>query len=224
MLFCFFCIRSHAPAIQHDVLTRTAKALARNGFVTAELTVSGRDVLLTGPAGAPIIGNRAREVASAVYGVRAVNVKVLTSGASTVTSVPPPESLADAKMRTTTYAPQEKLNALLRTSTIEFNQSSAQLTPAGRNTLDRIVPILTAAPKFLCDINGYTDSTGDPKMNVQLSLRRATATRDYLVCKGIASTRLSTGGFGDASPIASNKTPDGRRKNRRIEFLLKDKQ
>ena len=67
-------------------------------------------------------------------------------------------------------------------------------------------------------IIGHTDSQGDPKKNVSLSLERAEAVKKYLIEKSIPATRLSTAGMGADKPVADNTTPEGRKKNRRIEF------
>ena len=71
-------------------------------------------------------------------------------------------------------------------------------------------------------IAGYTDSIGSEVYNQNLSYRRALAVKDYLVRQGIEADRLIIKGFGEAQPIASNKTKDGRAKNRRVEFIRLD--
>ena len=71
-------------------------------------------------------------------------------------------------------------------------------------------------------IDGYTDNTGTDKINNPLSVRRAEATKAYLVSKGIAADRMTTAGFGSKDPVADNKTAAGRKKNRRIEIKIKE--
>jgi OOP family OmpA-OmpF porin len=68
------------------------------------------------------------------------------------------------------------------------------------------------------EIRGYTDSVGPASYNLELSQRRAEAVKQYLVNAGIDPSRLVAKGYGEADPIASNKTPEGRAQNRRIEF------
>jgi OmpA-OmpF porin, OOP family len=70
-------------------------------------------------------------------------------------------------------------------------------------------------------IGGYTDNTGDPNANVQLSQQRADAVKNALVQAGVNSSMLVAKGFGSANPAASNDTPEGRFQNRRIEYSLK---
>ncbi len=206
--------------IAEDIRTRTDQALSAKGVPTAGLSVDGRDVLLSGATGSPIVSDRAREIATGVEGVRAVTVIYSTAtdvAADTVAAPPIASELSSIRKS------QRKLNVLLQSGGIEFDDSRATLTVRGRKTLDQIAPILAAAPSLACAINGYTDSSGGAKGNQRLSEARAAATKNYLVSKGIAPVRLSTAGLGDANPIASNKTESGKKKNRRIEFVLKEK-
>jgi len=71
------------------------------------------------------------------------------------------------------------------------------------------------------DVVGYTDSTGPAKYNQGLSERRAKSVYDYFVSKGIAADRLTTKGYGEERPVASNATREGRAKNRRVELVVK---
>ncbi len=212
-LLCFLCISFHAPVIQSDIYTHTAQALNKSGVASSGMSVSGRDVLLSGPAGSPIVSDQARTLAAAVYGVRVVNVETTSAPAATP---------ADAKVVEHTAQTQQQVNTVLQNRIVEFNSESATLTDAGRETLNQIVPILAASPTLQCKINGYTDSTGEADFNLTLSKRRAEATKDYMVSRGIAASRLTAEGFGQSNPLATNDTPEGRRQNRRIEFLLRE--
>ena len=71
-------------------------------------------------------------------------------------------------------------------------------------------------------IEGYTDSTGSNDYNQKLSVRRADAVRTALIDMGISSDRISTRGYGEEFPVASNKTAAGRQQNRRVEIILSD--
>ena len=68
------------------------------------------------------------------------------------------------------------------------------------------------------EISGYTDNTGDPAANLQLSQHRADAVKNVLVQSGVNPSMLMAKGYGSANPIASNDTADGRFQNRRIEY------
>lgn len=108
------------------------------------------------------------------------------------------------------------------TENLKFPSASSNLTPTATAALDDVVAVMRENPSFRLNINGYTDSQGNDAANQQLSARRARASYDYLVSKGIDPSRLNHKGFGETNPIASNGTSEGRRKNRRVEFILFD--
>ncbi len=101
---------------------------------------------------------------------------------------------------------------------IIFELSKATLTAESKVVLDNIAEMLKANPDIAIQINGYTDNTGNANANRRMSLNRAKEVAAYLVSKGVESRRLMPQGFGPANPIASNKTEEGRAKNRRVEF------
>ncbi len=105
---------------------------------------------------------------------------------------------------------------------VHFQSSKAVLTEDSYENLDIIAGILKDNPSYNCDIKGYTDSTGSLELNMKLSNDRAKACYDYLVNKGISESRLTSKGFGPADPIATNETKEGRAKNRRTEFFIKN--
>ncbi len=102
---------------------------------------------------------------------------------------------------------------------ITFASGSANLTASSRNTLDKVYRTLKENPEIVVEIRGYTDNIGNYEYNVRLSKQRADAVKTYLFQKGIDAYRIPTKGFGPADPIAPNTTPEGRAKNRRIEFF-----
>lgn len=69
-------------------------------------------------------------------------------------------------------------------------------------------------------VNGYTDNTGSEGINIPLSAQRAKIVADYLVARGVAGDHIATVGLGSVNPIASNATPEGRAKNRRVEIVV----
>ena len=91
-------------------------------------------------------------------------------------------------------------------------------------TLNSIVDYLLSHPERSVKISGHTDNTGTEQHNLTLSKRRAELVADYLIDKGVDSTRLQTFGLGSTKPIATNVTDEGRRKNRRVELLIHDAQ
>ena len=69
-------------------------------------------------------------------------------------------------------------------------------------------------------ISGHTDNVGNPAFNLTLSKKRAFAIKKYLLSKGLLSNQIKTIGYGQTRPIASNRTTEGRYKNRRVEFRI----
>ncbi len=101
---------------------------------------------------------------------------------------------------------------------ITFELSKATLTNESKIVLDNIARILSENTDIKMQVNGYTDNTGNASANRKTSLNRAKAVVEYLISKGIDTKRLLPQGFGPGNPIASNKTEEGRAKNRRVEF------
>jgi outer membrane protein OmpA-like peptidoglycan-associated protein len=100
---------------------------------------------------------------------------------------------------------------------VEFDTGKATLRPASFRRLDEVVEYLQHKPDLRLEISGHTDDRGSEEANKALSERRAEACRDYLVRRGVDPSRLQAAGYGAERPIASNDTPEGRQRNRRIE-------
>ena len=106
---------------------------------------------------------------------------------------------------------------------INFKTNSAEILPSAYPILDDAIQTMKEHPEIsLLEIQGYTDSTGPDDYNMKLSQRRADSVKSYFVSKGINSNRLATKGYGESNPIASNDTREGRAKNRRIVFEVKN--
>ena len=86
--------------------------------------------------------------------------------------------------------------------------------------LNQVVDVLKRYPDYNVNIRGYTDDRGNAAANQTLSENRARTCLNYLVSKGISSSRITSRGYGETNPIATNDTPEGRRLNRRVEFDL----
>ena len=103
---------------------------------------------------------------------------------------------------------------------IFFDNDSNDLSDTAIEKLDRIFEILTDKPEATLMLNGYSDSYGAASYNQMVSEIRANAVKSYLVGKGIDPTRVMVMGHGAQSFIASNKTREGRRMNRRVEIEI----
>jgi chemotaxis protein MotB len=109
-----------------------------------------------------------------------------------------------------------------------FNSGSADLLPEATYILSDIIQIIENNPQYDVDIQGHTDNrpinTVRFASNWELSAIRATTVLRFLIKNGAFQDRLTATGFADLKPVASNNNPEGRRKNRRVEFVLKEKE
>lgn len=102
---------------------------------------------------------------------------------------------------------------------IYFDTGKAVVKPESAPTLEQIVKLLKQDPKQQLFVVGHTDGTGQLEANVKLSNDRAAAVVKELVSRGIDASRLKPAGVGPWSPVASNRTEDGKAKNRRVELV-----
>jgi len=109
-------------------------------------------------------------------------------------------------------------------SNLRFPSSSERLTADIRTRLDEVVRFFANQPDVRMDIYGHTDATGTEAMNLKLSKGRAASVRAYLVKKGIGEARLTSDGFGESRPIATNDTEDGKAANRRVDLHIHARQ
>jgi tetratricopeptide (TPR) repeat protein len=103
---------------------------------------------------------------------------------------------------------------------IYFETGKAVLRPESHDALDQVLRFLENNPGMKLEISGHTDNTGSLRINQKLSLGRAKAVVDYLVGRGIPDGMLVFEGYADTQPVAPNDTPEGREKNRRVEFKV----
>ena len=129
--------------------------------------------------------------------------------AGTVANQGCPEVTEEAIKRLNDYA-----------KTILFDTAKSSFQKQTYPVLEAITSILKEYPYSNFSIEGHTDSDGKDAANQTLSENRAAAVKDYLVEHGIASTRLTSAGFGETKPIDSNKTKAGKANNRRVEVKL----
>jgi outer membrane protein OmpA-like peptidoglycan-associated protein len=124
-----------------------------------------------------------------------------------------------------------QLNSILQTrdsarglivnmSDVLFDTGSYTLKPGAREKLAKISGIVLAHPGLTLQIEGHTDSVGGDEFNQQLSERRADSVRDFLAEQGVAASSITARGFGKTQPVASNDTPEGRQRNRRVELVV----
>jgi outer membrane protein OmpA-like peptidoglycan-associated protein len=106
---------------------------------------------------------------------------------------------------------------------LNFETGSTQLTADSTQTVNNLAQVLKAYPNAQVQLSGHTDNTGAADTNQTLSLDRANAVKTMLVNQGVSADRISTQGFGQDRPVASNDTEEGRARNRRTELTVTSK-
>jgi outer membrane protein OmpA-like peptidoglycan-associated protein len=103
---------------------------------------------------------------------------------------------------------------------VQFATGNAEISASAREGVAKFSGIVASYPDLRFSVEGHTDSTGSDATNNALSLRRATAVRDYLISQGIPASSIDVSGFGSSMPSADNSTVDGRARNRRVEIVV----
>jgi outer membrane protein OmpA-like peptidoglycan-associated protein len=125
----------------------------------------------------------------------------------------------------------QQFNAILQTrdtarglivnmSDVLFNTGQFSLQPGAREKLSKVAGIVAGHPGLNFAIEGYTDSVGTDASNQLLSEKRGGAVRDYLITQGMSAGSVTSKGFGEELPVASNDTAAGRQQNRRVEIVV----
>jgi OOP family OmpA-OmpF porin len=115
---------------------------------------------------------------------------------------------------------QGVLDAALANRIIEFESGKATLTESGKRILDQMAATLGKLKGIRVEVIGHTDNAGSRASNLSLSQARAEAVKDYVASRGINPDLISVSGEGPDRPVADNRTPEGRARNRRIEFKV----
>jgi outer membrane protein OmpA-like peptidoglycan-associated protein len=125
----------------------------------------------------------------------------------------------------------KQFNAILQTrdtarglivnmSDVLFDTAKFSLRPLAREKLAKVAGIVSGHPGLRLDVEGHTDSVGGDEYNQQLSEKRGSSVRDYLMQQGMPGTSVTSKGFGKAQPVSSNETATGRQENRRVEIVI----
>jgi OmpA-OmpF porin, OOP family len=112
------------------------------------------------------------------------------------------------------------IGASVNLESVLFKQSTTEMLPESNDELDMVVDFLKFNPTVEIELAGHTDNGGDPEKNLKLSRERVAIVKSYITKSGIAARRIQGVGYGGANPIASNRTEEGRRLNRRVEFKI----
>ncbi|MDX2217501.1 MAG: OmpA family protein [Burkholderiales bacterium] len=141
--------------------------------------------------------------------------------AAPATPAAPSTPAAPAKPADAPKAPASVKQAITIQAEALFDFDKSVLKPEGMKALDEAVPKLKGLELEVVIVTGHTDSIGSEAYNQKLSERRAATVRDYLRHRGISGGFITMLGKGETQPVASNKTEEGRAKNRRVEVQFK---
>ncbi len=203
---------------------------------TLAVTVAGRTYVL-GAAGSPLRKagkglwklKLPEALKPGVYDVKVVAADALGNAShdQTVNELlvkAPPKVVRPAVVtapKKTQISCQTKLDDILKRTEIRFESDKARIRPESLKLLDELARIANSCPKTIILIAGHTDATGSETYNQSLSERRAAAVSRALSERGVSPARLEAVGYGESRPIADNATPEGRARNRRIEFFVR---
>jgi outer membrane protein OmpA-like peptidoglycan-associated protein len=109
---------------------------------------------------------------------------------------------------------------IVNMSDVLFDTGKYSLKPGAREKLAKVAGILLAYPGINVQVGGYTDNVGNDDMNQVLSEHRAGSVRDYLVQSGVNSNEVTSQGYGNTQPVATNDNSTGRQQNRRVELVV----
>ena len=118
-------------------------------------------------------------------------------------------------------APASVKQAIVIQADALFDFDKSVVRPDGKKRIDEALAKLKGVDVEMVIATGHTDSVGTDAYNQKLSERRAAAVKAYLVSKGIPASKITTIGKGEAQPVATNKTAEGRQKNRRVDIEFK---
>ena len=108
----------------------------------------------------------------------------------------------------------------VKLNNIFFETGKAELQAESFPELNRVVELLNTNPKLVIEIDGHTDNVGTDENNLKLAQDRAASVKNYLFSKNVKSGRVTSKGFGESKPVATNDTDEGRQLNRRVEFMI----
>ena len=210
-----FAPNQYASATQSLTQAETALAGGRKDRKTA--TDSARAAVLAGED-----ARRAATAGAAAEAERQRNAATSAAATQEAQRAAALQARQDLRNRLNAALPTEETDRGLVSEVggVQFATGTANLNASAREGLARFAGIVASYPGLRFNVEGHTDSTGSLATNNELSLRRASAVREYLIGQGIAPERIDVAGLGPSRPIEDNSTDQGRARNRRVEIVL----
>jgi OOP family OmpA-OmpF porin len=201
LILCLFFISifTEASAIENDLATEVTNAVASDELYWSGVEVSGQAVTLTGTA-PDVPASKAAEL-------RALTIEGVTSIENQIQII--------GQIGTC----QAQLDEYLSRESIRFKSGKADIVDESYNTIAMLAMIVRNCANNV-EIAGHTDSKGDAEVNLKLSQRRAVKVAKHLVNHGVLGDKIVARGYGEQQPVADNKSAEGRKINRRIEFRV----
>ena len=149
------------------------------------------------------------------------DIKMKSIGdAQDYSSIEIPKIGANQSYSEMTITIQMSLPKFFTLDNLHFSSGQATILKSSYKELAELVEYLTLKPNLRIEISGHTDSDGEENNNLELSVKRALAIKNYLIKKGIKPSRLFHKGYGETRPVADNSTSAGKAKNRRTEIKI----
>ena len=209
ILLSILCICNKSEKIENDLLGRSLSSIENVDGFDGNVEISGRDITLKGLVDSEEIKLKLEQIIGSELGVR----KVINN--LTIKSL----EVLKGEIREEV---QEALNKVIEFDNIEFQSNTAIILDESLNLLDETAVILNENSDLSIEIGGHSDSAGNEDYNIGLSQRRADAVLIALVNRGVERSRLLAVGYGSSQSIAENNTDEGKQKNRRVEFKIKE--
>jgi outer membrane protein OmpA-like peptidoglycan-associated protein len=218
----------HAPADLHkasEALARAEEAFEEDSdsYETRDLAyVAQRKAEMAGVLASIAIEKQSKAAADSAY--QLTQDKLLEEKKRELAASEEKAAAAMAALAELAAIREEERGLIITLSgSVLFRSGEATLMPEAQAKLDQVAAALIAGPEHNVVVEGFTDSQGTDQYNLDLSQRRATAVRDYLVHRGFPASRIQAHGIGEGRPVADNNTAEGRANNRRVEIVLERK-
>lgn len=184
-----------------------------------ELSAGGDLVTLTGQVGSAAERERLGGIIKASLPATVALENRLTLAGEKLATLAPPASAALPE--TERKSTQQTLNGVVGSGEVLFATASSRIRPEAYPYLDNIAETLKSQTAATVVVGGHTDNQGEESGNRQLSQKRADSVRSYLIARGVPARHLFAQGFGSSQPVANNNSEEGRRRNRRIGFVVR---